>query len=118
MFKNTEEKYIDLKRLGELLHIKDNRTITKWCNDKNIEIQIINKKSLVFRFLVEMELDKNFIMQLQSKYPDRWEKLYNCFLTNDKIGYLFLINETPSLKSTIAVKRAIPQSSFSSDLLD
>ena len=44
MFKNTEEKYIDLKRLGELLHIKDNRTITKWCESNNIKIHIISSQ--------------------------------------------------------------------------
>lgn len=111
---NIEEtKFIDLKTLGEVLHIKDKRTTTKWCEDKNIEIQTINKKRLVFRFLVDLELDKKFIKDLQEKHPEKWEELYRCYQNNDKLGYSILVEETRNIEHKITSHISEHKSRFS-----
>ncbi|TGV03580.1 hypothetical protein [Flavivirga rizhaonensis] len=113
---NNSEKFIDLKTLSKLLLLSDIRSAQKWCESKNIEIQIIGKKQLVYSFLVDMELDKKLVSELKKKYPQRWEELYRCYRDNDRIGYLLLIDEDPELDFRSLTQRAIPQSRFSKNL--
>ena len=69
---NLSEKFIDLKTLSKLLLVSDTRAAHKWCESKNIEVQIIAKKQLVYRFLVDMELDKKLVNDLKKKHPLRY----------------------------------------------
>lgn len=87
------EKLIDLKELCSLLLIKGIAGARKWCEEANIKIQVIGNKNVVHRFLVDIELDKNLILELKKKYPHKWDSLYQCYQENDKLGYFQLIND-------------------------
>jgi len=113
---NNEEKFIDLKELSQLLLFNDTRSALKWCEAKKIEIQKIGKKQVVYQFIVEMELDKKLIKELQKKYPLKWEELYRCYQDNDRLGYLLLIDSNPEMKTTRIKQRVVSQSSFSKGL--
>lgn len=114
--KHTDETFIDLKNLCEILLITGVDTAIKWCKKANIKIQIIGKKRVVYRFLVEMEIDKKLVSELKSKYPDKWEELYQCYKDNDRVGYLLLIEDNTELDFRPISKQAIPQSRFSKRL--
>jgi len=86
------KKFYDLKELGRLLLMHDNRSVIKWLKEKNIPIQIIGKKKVVHRFTVDIELDRSFIQELKLHNPDKWEELYNCYKNDNKLEYLLLLN--------------------------
>lgn len=92
------EKFIDLKELSKLLLLNDTRSALKWCQDKNIDIQTIGKKQVVHNFIVNMELDKKLLSDLQRKHPLIWEDLYKCYLENDHLSYIkFLDSNTDQI---------------------
>ncbi|EDP94689.1 hypothetical protein U8527_07005 [Kordia algicida OT-1] len=95
--KKTDEKFIDLKKLSEILLMRGIRSAKNWCETVGIKIQIVGNKSVVHRFLVDMELDKSLIVQLKKKYPKKWEELYRCYIDNDRLGYLMLLEDNPEL---------------------
>ncbi len=91
LLENNTNRFIDLKSLSEILLLTDTRSTEKWCNDKNIDISVLGNKKVVYRFLVEMELDKKLILQLKQKHPNKWEELYRCYQDNDKIAFIRLM---------------------------
>lgn len=115
---NLSEKFIDLKTLSKLLLVSDTRAAHKWCESKNIEVQVIAKKQLVYRFLVDMELDKKLVNDLKKKHPLKWEELYRCYRDNDRIGYLLLLDDNPELNLRPISQQAVPRSRFSKSLAE
>ncbi len=95
--KQANEKFIDLKQLSEILLMRGIRSVKNWCETAGIKIQTVGNKSVVHRFLVDMELDKSLITQLKKKYPKKWEDLYRCYTDNDRLGYLILLEDNPEL---------------------
>lgn len=115
---HTQEKFIDLKTLGNILLIKGLQGITKWCEDHKIPIQILGKKRVAYRFLVEMELDKKLLQDLKNKYPNKWEELYRCYQDNDRLGYLLLIDDEPALDFRPVARQTRPKSQLSQAFAD
>ena len=109
--KNLNEKYLDLKSLCNILPLSGIKSVIKWCQDANIEIQIIGNKRVVYRFLVEMEIDKKLVKELKKKYPEKWEELYRCYRDDDRLGYLLLVDDNPELDLRRIAQRVIPKSS-------
>lgn len=93
---NSTDKFIDLKELTKILLLTDVRGATKWCENAKINIQVIGQKRVVYKFLVDMELDKKLVSELKAKYPQKWEELYRCYKDNDRLGYLHLLEDNPS----------------------
>ncbi len=110
------EKFIDLKTLSQILLIKGAKGATKWCEDHDIKIHIVGNKRVVSKFMVDIEIDKDLIKDLKSKYPNKWEELYKCYIDKDRLGYLLLIDSTPNLDFRPTNQQAIPQSSFAKSL--
>lgn len=113
--KKANEKFIDLKELSEILLMRGIRSVQKWCKRVNIKIQIVGNKSVVHRFLVDMELDKGLITQLKKKYPKKWEELYKCYVDNDRLGYLLLLEDNPELNIGNISKTVTPMSNTAKD---
>ena len=112
LIENNNDRFIDLKSLSKILLLTDIRSTEKWCNNKNIAIQIIGNKRLVHRFLVDMEIDKHLVNGLKNKYPDKWEELYRCYQDDDKLGYLILLDDFVDSSITQSFTRIKPQSRF------
>lgn len=115
MLKQNNKKYLDLKSLCDILPITGIKSAAKWCEDANINIQIIGKKRVVYRFLVEMEIDKKLIKELKKKHPSKWEELYRCYQDNDRLGYLQLIEDEPELDFRPVARQTKPQSRFAQE---
>lgn len=109
---HTQDKFIDLKTLGGILLIKGTQSITKWCEDHKIPIQILGKKRVAYRFLVEMELDKKLLQNLKNKYPNKWEDLYRCYQDDDRLGYLQILDDEPELDYRPISNQVRPRSRF------
>lgn len=84
--------------MSKQLDLKDNRTTIKWCNEKGIEIHSIGKKKLVNQFLINIEIDRNFISSLKKDYPIHWKKLYKYYSNGDKTSYILLLDRISSQK--------------------
>lgn len=91
--KNARGKFIDMVELTEVLQATDSRTALKWCHLHNVSIQVIGKKKVTYRFLVEIELDRVLIKDLKKSYPDNWEDLYRCYTENDRYEYMLILDE-------------------------
>lgn len=112
---DQNEKYLDLKSLCSILPITGIKSAVKWCENANIDIQIIGQKRVVYRFLVEMEIDKKLIKELKKKHPNKWEELYRCYRDNDRLGYLLLLDEEPELDFRPVARQSKPKSRFAQD---
>lgn len=114
MNKNSKQRFIELKELGVILLLEDIRSVSKWCQDKGIDIQVIGKRKVVHRFMVEMELDKQLIIRLKENFPEKWEELYRCYKQQDQLGYLMLLLEDTSgtTQKNISRQRVVPKSKF------
>lgn len=106
---------MDLKTLSQILLVKGSTGATKWCEDHKIKIKIIGNKRVVSRFMVDMEIDKDLIKELKTKYPTKWEELYRCYQDNDRLGYLLLIDENPELDFRPLAQQTAPTSRFAKD---
>ena len=109
MGNSKNEKFIEMTELCQILKAKDVRTAEKWCRDNDIVIQVLCKKRVVYRFMVELELDRQLVAQLQSKYPDNWEELYRCYCNDDQFQYA-MICETEKDKSAPVMSLVEPKS--------
>ena len=115
MLKHENEKFLDLKSLGQILLTKSITATVKWCENHNIKIQIIGNKKVVSKFMVDMEIDIHLVKELKTKYPLKWEELYRCYQDNDRLGYLILIDDNPELDLRPISKRIVPTSKFAKD---
>ncbi len=112
-----DEKFIDLKTLGQILLLNDTRATQNWCAKKNIDIEYIGSRKVVYQFLVNIELDKNLVKKLKDKYPNKWEELYRLYQDNDRIGYLQLIDDNPEFDKSTMNKRVSAKSRFAKSLI-
>ncbi|WP_024768062.1 hypothetical protein [Aquimarina macrocephali] len=83
-----DDKFIELKEVCKKIKSTDIRTAINWCKKTGIPIITRGNKKLTYRFLVEIELDKDIIQFLQSKYPKSWKKMYLLYIKNDKFEYI------------------------------
>jgi hypothetical protein len=83
-----DDRFIELKEVCKKIKSTDIRTAINWCEKTGIPIITRGKKKLTYRFLVEIELDKDIVQFLQSKYPESWKKMYLLYIKNDKFGYI------------------------------
>ncbi len=82
-----DDKLIELKEVCKKLKFKDHRTVIKWCEKMGIPIILRGKQKLTYRFLVDIELDKEIVRFLKSEYPESWVKMYQLYLDNDTLGF-------------------------------
>ena len=116
--KLNENKLIDLKKLSEILLMKKLEGVKKWCQDKGIKIEMVGNKRVVHRFMIDLELDKGLIFQLQEKYPKKWEELYKCYKENDHLGYISLIKDDLEFNVEAISNRIMPVSDRAKKLLN
>ena len=89
MSTNSEnEIFIEMTELCQIIKAQDIRTAMKWCRDVEIPVQVLGKRKLAYRFLVEAELDKVIIQKFKKQDPENWEQLYKHYKNNDAFGYL------------------------------
>ncbi len=81
------DKFIELKELSKKIKSKDIRTTIKWCSKKGIPI-IGKKQKLTYRFLVDMELDREIVKFLKQHYPKSWQEMYQFYRNYDILGYI------------------------------
>ncbi|MBG6131784.1 hypothetical protein IWQ47_003474 [Aquimarina sp. EL_43] len=88
-----DDKLIELKEVCEKLKFKDIRTAIKWCKKTGIPVIPRGKQKLTYKFLVDIELDRDIVKFLKSEYPKSWKEMYTFYLDNDKRGYVLAIEE-------------------------
>lgn len=95
-----DDKLIELKEVCNKIKSTDIRTAIKWCEKRRIPIIINGNKKLTYRFLIDIELDKDLVAFLKSKYPESWEKMYQLYLNNDTYGYILAAEHDHLLEKT------------------
>ena len=103
--KQLSEKFIDMAELCQIIKATDPRTAEKWCKEKGLTTLMLGKKKMIYRFMVELELDKVLIEKLKKQHPEHWEELYRCYLEDNHYEYLALL-ENRQTKSNRIVKAA------------
>lgn len=107
----TTEKFIEMNELSKIIKASDCRTAIKWCEDAGIPIIPVGKKNVTYRILVNNELDRILINQLQKSYPGNWENLYKHYTNDDQYSFTIdaLLNINDSVKM---ISGAPPKSRF------
>ncbi|GGX19084.1 hypothetical protein GCM10007384_20530 [Aquimarina muelleri] len=88
-----DDMFIDLKEVCKRIKCNDIRTAIKWCKKSGIPIIRKGRHKITYRFLVDVESDKEIVKFFKSKYPESWRKMYQLYLNNDTIEYLLETQE-------------------------
>ena len=83
-----KRKHIKLTDLCKLLEVKGVKTALEWCQKHKVPTETISNKLVADLFFVQIELDRKIVKHLKSHYPDQWEDLYQCYIHNDKNGFI------------------------------
>ncbi|WP_281989760.1 hypothetical protein [Aquimarina aggregata] len=110
----NNEKFIELKELSKILKSTDIRAAVNWCKEMEIPIFVIANKKLTYRFLVNNELDKRIISLFKKRYPDYWDKLYQCYLNNESVEFAMNIETKMEKVTHIDIN---PKSDFAKEFL-
>ncbi|GGX22915.1 hypothetical protein [Aquimarina muelleri] len=114
---NTNEidnKFIELKELSGILKASSVRVAINWCKQMDIPIFVIANKTLTYRFLVNAELDKRIVSLFKKRYPEYWDKLYQCYLNNESVEFAMTLETKMEKARNLEV---CPKSEFAKSFL-
>ncbi len=109
------EKFIELKELCRIMKTTDLRSATRWCKEMKIPILVIGSKKLTYRFLVEAKLDNPIITLFKEQYPESWDKLYACYLNNERLEFVMTTEADTEKPNPMNLT---PKSDFAKKFLD
>lgn len=84
---NCIEK-ITLNEVALLLNKKDNRAAKKWLKEKGIEKQLYGKPLQIYKWFVDVEIQKEMVEILRKKYPSNWAQIYALNSTDQEMTNL------------------------------
>lgn len=87
---------ISISEVKERIGVQDDRTAKKWCEENNITIQKMHKKTLIYNVDMENALELNYIKGLKKKYPDNYKEIYEASKEKDYLKIFEIQNEDHS----------------------
>jgi len=85
-------KTIPLKKIGERINLRNNRSIKKWLNDHDISIIKHTKESCVYQVDFDFHNEKPFVLSLRRKYPQKWKEMYRAVCNDDAVYNLMMLH--------------------------
>lgn len=98
---------LTLEQVTERIHSTNERATRKWLKECGIKVYRFARKSFVYQIEVESEIDKQFALNLRTKFPDKWKERYRN-VVKDLIVYDLVvsrIDDTPTPTPSIRARR-------------
>lgn len=98
---------LTLEQVAERIHASNEKSTRKWLQERGIQVYRHARVSFVYQIEVDSEIDKQFVISLRNKFPDKWKERYRDIVKDLSVYNLTIsiIEDTPTPIPSVRARR-------------